>query len=219
LISLSINLLGIYYIIKLSDSAFTYGNLILLYCNFNRDGNANGEIDDESTKEIVDDSLPGFIMGRIELCIQTFNIIMKSKPDKFNTSVILISKNEYTRVITDHLIAGGISKQYIENDNNSKTIEAVIHNVLFKVTNLTNPPTIYFIGSVWQKEVFDSIVASKLQKFKVHFQGALDHRPYDVIQKDKLTEEPKKGSNYYKHKLTNKAIDTLLNYIFSNKRK
>jgi hypothetical protein len=219
LISLSINLLGIYHIIKLSDNAFTYGNMILLYCNFNKDGHHDGERDDESTNGNVDDSLPGFIMGRIDLCIQTFNIIMKSKPDKFNTTVILISKNEYVRPITDHLIASGISEQYLENDNNSKTIEAVIHNVLFKVTNLTNPPTIYFIGSVWQKEVFDSIMASKLKKFKVHFQGALDHRPYDVIQKDKLTEEPKKGSNYYKHKLTNKAIDTLLNYIFSNKRK
>ena len=193
--------------------------MILLYCNFNKDGHHDGERDDESTNGNVDDSLPGFIMGRIDLCIQTFNIIMKSKPDKLNTTVILISKNEYARAITDHLIVGGISEQYLENDNNSKTIEAVIHNVLFKITNLTNPPTIYFIGSVWQKDVFDSIVDSKLKKLKVHFEGALDHRPYDVIQKDKLTEEPKKGSNYYKHKLTNKAIDTLLNYIFSNKRK
>ncbi len=212
-------MLSIYHIIKLSDNAFTYGNLILLYCNFNRDGLPNGQIDDESANKTVRDLLPDFIIGRIALCIQTFNIIMKSKPDKFNTSIILISKSEHTRVITDQLIDGGISEQYIENDNNSKTIDAVINNVLSKITSLTNPPTIYFIGSVWQKEVFDSIVVSKLKKFKVHFEGALDHRPYDVIQKDKLTEEPKKGSNYYKHKLTNKAIDTLLNYIFSNKRK
>jgi hypothetical protein len=209
----------IYYIIKLSDNAFTYGNLILLYCNFNKAGLTDSEIGYEAANNTVHESLPDFIIGRIALCIQTFNIIMKSKPDKFNTSIILISKNEYTQVITDRLIAGGISKQYIENDNNSRTIESVINNVLFKISNLTNPPTIYFIGSVWQKEVFDSIVVSKLKKFKVHFEGALDHRPYDVIQKDKLTEEPKKGSNYYKHKLTNKAIDTLLNYIFSNKRK
>jgi hypothetical protein len=193
--------------------------MILLYCNFNRDGLPNNEIDDESTNNTVHESLPDFVIGRIALCIETFNIIMKSKPDKFNTSLILISKSEYTRDITDRLIAGGISENYIENDNNSKSIESVINNVLFKMNSLTNPPTIYFIGSVWQKEVFDSIVVSKLKKFKVNFEGALDHRPYEVIQKDKLTEEPKKGSNYYKHKLTNKAIDTLLNYIFSNKRK
>jgi hypothetical protein len=212
-------LLSMYHIIKLSDNAFTYGNMILLYCNFNRDGLPNNEIDDESTNNTVHESLPDFVIGRIALCIETFNIIMKSKPDKFNTSLILISKSEYTRDITDRLIAGGISENYIENDNNSKSIESVINNVLFKMNSLTNPPTIYFIGSVWQKGVFDSIVVSKLKKFKVHFEGALDHRSYDVIQKDKLTEEPKKGSIYYKHKLTNKAIDTLLNYIFSNKRK
>ncbi|MDF0679781.1 MAG: hypothetical protein P0116_02320 [Candidatus Nitrosocosmicus sp.] len=40
----------------------------------------------------VHKSLPDFVSGRIALCIQTFDIIMKSKPDKFNTSVILISK-------------------------------------------------------------------------------------------------------------------------------
>ena len=203
----------------MSDNAFTYGNMILLYCNFNGDGHPNNEIDDESTNNTVHESLPDFVIGRIALCIETFNIIMKSKPDKFNTSLILISKSEYTRDITDRLIAGGISENYIENDNNSKSIESVINNVLFKMNSLTNPPTIYFIGSVWQKGVFDSIVVSKLKKFKVHFEGALDHRSHDVIQKDKLTEEPKKGSIYYKHKLTNKAIDTLLNYIFSNKRK
>ncbi len=212
-------MLSIYHIIKLSDNAFTYGNMILLYCNFNRDGLPNNEIDDESPNNTDHGSLPDFVIGRIALCIETFNIIMKSKPDKFNTSVVLISKSEYTRDITDRLVAGGISENYIENDNNSKSIESVINNVLFKMNSLTNPPTIYFIGSVWQKGVFDSIAVSKLKKFKVHFEGALDHRSYDVIQKDKLTEEPKKGSNYYKHKLTNKAIDTLLNYIFSNKRK
>ena len=59
----------------------------------------------------IHESLPDFVIGRIALCIETFNIIMKSKPDKFNTSVILISKNEYTRDITDRLIAGGISEQ------------------------------------------------------------------------------------------------------------
>jgi hypothetical protein len=213
-------LLNLYNNIELSENAFTYGNLILLYCNFNNNDLTNGEVGDESAaNNTIHESLPDFVIGRIALCIETFNIIMKSKPDKFHTSVILISKNEYTKVITHRLIAGGISEQYIENDNNSKTIEAVINNVLFRITNLTNPPTIYFIGSVWQKEVFDSIVVSKLNKFKVHFEGALDHRPYEVIQKDKLIEVPKKGSNYYKHKLTNKAIDTLLNYIFSNKRK
>ena len=96
----------------------------------------------------------------------------------------------------------------------SKTIESVFNRVLMRITKLANPPCIYFIGSIWQKDVYNSIVASKLKEYKVFFEGALDDRPYEVVQKDKPVEEPKKGSIYYKNKITNKAIDVLLNYIF-----
>ena len=206
---------------KLSDTAFTYGNLILLYCKFNIDRlpEKDGDHIDQEHK-VSYDSLPDFVKARIALCIQTFNIIMKSKPDKFNTTVILIVENHFSQIIKDRLISQGVSAQYIEQDNNSNSIESVLNSVLNRITSLSNPPTIYFVGSVWQKEVFDSIAVSKFRgKSKVIFEGALDHRPYEFIQRDKLIEEPKKGTAHYKHKLTNKAIDTLLNYIFSNKRK
>ncbi|MDQ4072747.1 MAG: hypothetical protein M3162_00445 [Thermoproteota archaeon] len=162
--------------------------------------------------------LPDHIIGRINLCIETFNIIMKSKPDKFHTTIIIVSRNEYLRKIKEMLTKGGISEQYLENDLNSKTIDDSFNNVLHRIEKLTNPPCIYFIGSVWQKGIFDSIVSSKLKNYTVLFEGALDHRHYDVVEKEKLVEEPKKGSEYYKRKLTNKAIDALLNYIFSNKQ-
>lgn len=205
----------------MSDKAFTYGNLILLYCKFNTENLTEIESEGvQSNHEISYNSLPDFVKARIALCIQTFNIIMKSKPDKFNTTVILVAENIFQKIIKDHLIIEGISGQYIEVDTTSKTIESALNNVLNRISSLDNPPTIYFVGSVWQKEVFDSIIVSKFrERFKVLFEGALDHRPYNLIQKDKLDEEPKKGSSYYKHKLTNKAIDSLLNYIFSNKRK
>lgn len=207
---------------ELSGNAFTYGNLILLYCKFDMDNlyrsDDNGVVD--SDRKISYDSLPDFVKARVTLCVDTFNLIMKSKPDKFYTTVILITDPIFNNIIRDHLIIEGISGQYIEQDNTSKTIESVINNVVNRVRSLTNPPAIYFVGSVWQKEVFDSIVNSKLKnKFKIFFEGALDHRSYELIEKDKFIEEPKKSSTYYKHKLTNKAIDTLLNYIFSNKRK
>jgi hypothetical protein len=178
------------------------------------------EEDRDSNRNVSYDSLPDFVKARITLCVQTFNIIMKSKPDKFNTTIILIADNIFNQIIKDRLIIEGVSAHYIELDNTSKTIESVLNNVVNRVRSLNNPPTIYFVGSVWQKEVFDSIAESTFKnRFKILFEGALDHRSYDLIQKDKLIEEPKKGSAHYKHKLTNKAIDTLLNYIFSNKRK
>lgn len=206
----------------MSDTAFTYGNILLLYCVFDGDkkpaaisspspskgnnGNKNPNHD------VV--NIPDYIIGRINLCIDTFNVIMSSKPDKHHTSVVIISKNDHTKEIKEKLIAGGVSDQYLEYDSSSKNIESAFNRVRNQITKLTNPPCIYFIGSVWQKDIFDSIVVSKFKGYRVLFEGALDNRHFETVQKEKRLEEPKKGSEYYKRKLTNKSIDALLNYIF-----
>lgn len=204
----------------MSDNAFTYGNLILLYSKFNPKNLVPKSTSSSSDGKAAYDDLPDFVKARVSLCINTFDIIMKSKPDKFHTKVILICDNMLNSVITEHLNEKGVSSEYIELDNVSKSIESVLNNAIGRISTMNNPPAIYFVGSVWQKEVFDSIVISKFKhKFKMMFEGSLDHRPYDLIQRDKMTEEPKKGSEFYKQKVKNKAIDSLLNYIFSNKRK
>jgi len=212
-----------YLLYKLSNAAsFTYGNILLLYCIFNKDDITQplSDTDDRNNGLNRDGYLPNYIIGRINLCVETFGIIMNSKPDKFHTSVLIISKDNHVGVIKEKLIAGGISEQYLEYDAKSKSIESAFNNVITRITKTVNPPCIYFIGSVWQKDIFDSIVDSKLKQYKVIFEGALDDRPYDIVQKEKAVEEPKKGYVYYKRKMTNKAIDALLNYIFpKNKNK
>ena len=65
-------------------------------------------------------NIPGYIIGRINLCIETFNVIMNSKPDKFHTSIVIISKDDYFKEIKEKLIAGGVSEQYMEYDSASK---------------------------------------------------------------------------------------------------
>lgn len=207
----------------MSDTAFTYGNILLLYCIFDGDrkptslsstsspskGNNGNKYPNHDAKNI-----PDYITGRINLCIETFNVIMSSKPDKHHTSVVVISKNDHAKEIKEKLVAGGVSEQYLEYDSSSKNIESVFNRVLNQITKLTNPPCIYFIGSVWQKDIFDSIVVSKFKGYRVLFEGALDNRPFEIVQKEKRLEAPKKGSEYYKMKLTNKSIDALLNHIF-----
>lgn len=203
-------------------ASFTYGNVLLLYCIFNKDNPTRPlpNADDQNEDEGRDGYLPNYIIGRINLCIETFGIIMNSKPDKLHTTVLIISKDNHVGEIKEKLIAGGIPEQYLEYDANSKSIESAFNNVITRITKLVNPPCIYFIGSVWQRSIFDSIVDSKLKQHKVVFEGALDDRPYDIVQKEKALEEPKKGYVYYKRKMTNKAIDALLNYIFpKNKNK
>jgi hypothetical protein len=222
LVSYKFVILCIYYN-KLSNAAsFTYGNILLLYCVFNKDKSTPPlpDADDQNKDLNRDGYLPNYIIGRIKLCIETFGIIMNSKPDKFHTSILIISKDSHVKEIKEKLIAGGILEQCLEYDTSSKNIESAFNNVIARITKLVNPPCIYFIGSVWQKEIFDSIVDSKLKQHKVIFEGALDDRPYDVVQKEKAVEAPKKGTVYYKRKMTNKAIDALLNYIFpKNKNK
>jgi hypothetical protein len=207
----------------LSDTAFTYGNILLLYCIFDGDKKATSPSSPSSPSKGNNGNrnpdhdvihIPDYITGRINLCIETFNVIMSSKPDKHHTSVVVISKNDYAKEIKEKLLAGGVSEKYLEYDSSSKNIESVFNRVLNQITKLTNPPCIYFIGSVWQKDIFDSIIVSKFKGYRVLFEGALDNRPFDVVQKEKRLEEPKKGSEYYKRKLTNKSIDALLNYIF-----
>lgn len=209
------------------DVTFTYGNILILYCIFKKENSYSSaksilSSNNKNNERLTDDSfnIPDYIVGRINLCIETFNIIMSSKPDKLQTTIVIVSDNNYAKQIKEQLISCGVSEQYIEHDSTSKSVESVFNNILTRIKKLANPPCIYFIGSVWQKDVFNSVVASKLKDYKVFFEGALDNRPYEIVQQDKLIEEPKKGSAYYKGKITNKAIDILLNYIFpKNKNK
>ena len=206
---------------------FTYGNVLILYCMFNKENSYPStksmlSSDNKNDERLTNDysNIPDYIIGRINLCVETFNIIMNSKPDKLQTSIVIVSDNNYAKPIKEKLISGGVSERYIEYDFASKSVESVFNSILTKIKKLANPPCIYFIGSVWQKDLFNSIVGSKLEDYVVFFEGALDNRPYEIVQQDKLIEEPKKGTAYYKGKMTNKAIDILLNYIFpKNKNK
>jgi hypothetical protein len=81
-----------------------------------------------------------------------------------------------------------------------------------------NPPYIYFIGSVWLKDIYDSTVESKLKGYKVQFEGALDHRPVQEVEKEKALDVPRKSLEHHKKKSKDKAIDILLNYIFPEER-
>jgi GrpB-like predicted nucleotidyltransferase (UPF0157 family) len=175
-----------------------------------------------NSERITNDAfdIPDYILGRINLCVETFNIIMSSKPDKLETSVVIVCDDDYAKQIKERLLSSGVSEQYIEYDSTSKSVESTFNNLLSRIKKLTNPPCIYFISSVWHKDLFNSVVTSKLKDYKVFFEGALDNRPYELVQRDKLSEKPKKGTAYYKGKMTNKAVDILLNYIFpKNKNK
>lgn len=189
----------------MSEDRFTEGNLLVLYAVY-YNNTTNHEI-------------PEFIMSRVRLCVQTYKIIVASKPDKKNTTIIVCSKQEDYEKIKSFLVSEGIDPNIITLDSQSKSVGDCFSNILKIIKAKINPPYIYFIASVWLKDVYDSTVISKMKGFKVQFEGALDHRPVDEVERDKLKDSPKKGMEYYKKKTKDIAVDMLLNYIFPKDKK
>ena len=166
----------------------------------------------------MDGGLPDYINEMVNLCINTFRIIMQSKPDNYKTMIIVVANTISAENIKDKLIKAGIDRKIIAVDCISENVAQTFDHILNIIKTKINPPHIYFIGSVWLRDVYDSVVASKLKGYRVQFEGALDHRPVDEVEKEKVLDIPKKSIGHYKRKAKDKAIDMLLNYIFPEEK-
>ena len=180
------------------EDRFTDGNLIALYAIHHDNQN----------------HLPEHIMERIKVFLQTFDIVIKSKPDGNRTMILVVSTPEHSSSIKNELIKNGIDEKILYMDSESKTVSQTINLIHDLIKTRVNPPFIYFVGPVWLKEVHDSVVLSKLKGYKIKFEGALDHRSVEEVEKEKIMDSHKKGKEYYKNALKNKALDMLLNYVF-----
>jgi hypothetical protein len=120
-------------------------------------------------------------------------------------------------VVKEALLKGGVDEKIIVIDSGPKTIAQTFDRVLDILKTRVNPPHVYFVGSVWLRDIYDSVVISKLKGYRIQFDGALDHRPVHEVEKERGFETPRKNSEYYKKKAKSKALDMLLNYIFPEK--
>jgi hypothetical protein len=188
----------------MSEHRFTEGNLIILYA-IHRGGSMNGIV-------------PDYIRERIRLGLDTLGIVMSSKPDRYNTKIILVTGEENAGAIKELLQKGGVDEKMIVLDSRSKNVAQTLDQILNMIKPRPNPPHIYFVGSVWLRDIYESIVTSKFRGYKVQFEGALDHRPVKDVEQDRALEPPKRNSEYYKRKTKDKVIDILLNYIFREKK-
>jgi len=191
---------------KLPQARFSEGNLIVLYVNF--------KADDKKT-----DGIPEYLNERLKTCTNVYLRILKSKPDRLKTEILLVSSdaslgNEIKQMLcTSNYIEG--SKITIVSDKS--TLADALEFVLKSIKERANPPTVYVIASHWYREIYDAIEI-KFNRYQTHFEGALDHRPMDEIVEEKQRETPKKGIEFYKEKAKNKALDLLLNNIFPDKK-
>ncbi|HEX7031908.1 MAG TPA: hypothetical protein VF172_02800 [Nitrososphaera sp.] len=186
----------------MSEYRFTDGNLIILYAVH------RGKASDGS------DGLPDYIKERVKLGLETYDRVMKSRPDSHKTMVIIVGEQGPAEKVKQALIQGGVNPDIIAIDTDSQNMAQTISRVADMIRSKPNPPFIYFIGSVWLQDIFNSTVISKLKGYRTQFYGALDHRPVDEVEKEKALDAPKKGMEYYKQQAKNKAVDVLLNIIF-----
>jgi hypothetical protein len=188
----------------MSEQRYTQGNLIILYAIYRR-GSADVQ------------SLPDHILERVKVCLGTLRIITSSKPDSHKTTLVIVADPVSGTIVKDALLKGGVNEKVILTESRPKNISQTFGLILNMVNAQANPPHIYFVGSVWQKNIFDSIVLSRFKGYKVQFEGALDHRPVYEVDQDRAQEAPKRKLEYYKRKAKDKGIDLLLSYVFHEK--
>jgi hypothetical protein len=191
----------------LSEYRFTDGNLIILYSIHRGKSTDGGK------------GIPDYINERIKACLNIYRIIMHSKPDRHKTMILIVAHRKYVEDVKDELVRAGVDEKIIAIDSVSKNVAQCFDKVVNIIKKRANPPYLYFIGSVWLKDIYDYVVVSKLKGYRVQFEGALDHRPINEVEKEKALDVPKKGIEYYKRKAKDKTIDMVLNYIFPDNNK
>lgn len=184
-----------------SEYRFTDGNLIVLYAIHKGKSSADGK-------------LPDYVKERIKLGLETYGMIMRSRPDKHKTMVMIVGDPEQAEQVKLELLKGGMRDNIIAIDMDSKNMVQTISRIAIMIKSRPNPPFVYFIGSVWLEDIFKSTVVSKLKGYKVQFYGALDHRSVDEVEREKALDAPKNSMENYKLQAKNRAVDMLLDFIF-----
>jgi hypothetical protein len=189
----------------MSENRFVSGNVIVLYCNF---------IKLESNKQ-----LPQHIMERIAVCTKIYERIIKSKPDKSDTIINVAAGNDEGSIIKNQLLKNGVEESKIVIVNSYNNIGHLFSVLMNEIKKRPNPPTIYFVSSYQQKDIFDKVTEG-YKGYRVQFEGAFDKRPNESIEEDAKKEKLSKRITNIKEKGKNKMVDMLLNYIFpENKRR
>lgn len=186
----------------MSEYRFTHGNLVILYAIHRQ------------TYLVGQNRIPDHVNERIKSCLNIQKIIEQSKPDGRKTVIWVVSSQHDGDYLLKRLGDAGIDEKTIAMDYLSKNVSECFDRVMTSVSDRTNPPYLYFVGSVWHKEIYDSVVLSKLKGYRIQFEGALDHRPVKEVEEEKSLDAPRKGLEYYKRKTMDKAIDLVLNRMF-----
>ncbi|HUG96009.1 MAG TPA: hypothetical protein VMJ94_00575, partial [Nitrososphaera sp.] len=147
----------------MSEYRFTDGNLIVLYA-VHKGKSADG-------------GLPDYVLERVKIGLETHGMVMRSRPDKHKTMVMIVGESGPAEKVKEALVQSGVKQDIIAIDTDSGNMAQTIDRVAEMIKSKPNPPFVYFIGSVWLHDIFNSTVLSKMKGYRIQFYGALDHRP------------------------------------------
>ncbi|CAN5479693.1 hypothetical protein BH18THE1_BH18THE1_04850 [soil metagenome] len=188
----------------MSENRFVSGNIIIIYCNF--------------VKLESNEQLPEYVVDRISVCNKIFERVMKSKPDKSDTSIRVVADTKVGNLVKNILVSKGIEESKLVIDSSCDSVAHLFSKVMDDVKKRSNPPVIYFISSYQQKDIFD-VATANYKGYKIQFEGAFDKRPSESIQEDAKREKTDKRFTNIKEKGKNRMVDMLLNYIFPESKK
>lgn len=188
----------------MSENRFVSGNIIIIYCNF--------------VKLESNEQLPDHVVDRISVCTKLFERVMKSKPDKSDTFIMVVADNKIGNLVKNSLVSKGIEESKMVIDSSCGSVAHLFSRVMAEVKKKPNPPVIYFISSYQQRDIFD-VATANYKGYKIQFEGAFDKRPSESIQEDAKREKTDKRFTNIKEKGKNRMVDMLLNYIFPESKK
>src|SRR5919112_6196999 len=100
----------------MSEYRFTDGNLLIVYAIHKGKSAANSD-------------LPDYIKERIKVGLETYAMIMRSRPDKHKTMVIVVGGPGPAEKVKEELVKGGIRDDIIAIDTDSGNMAQTISRI------------------------------------------------------------------------------------------
>src|SRR5438105_4752063 len=116
----------------MSDYRFTDGNLIVLYV--------------VHKGKSADSGLPDYVIERIKVGVETYGMILRSRPDKHKTMVMIVGEPEQAEKVKAALVHAGVKHDIIAIDSDSQNMAQTMDKIAGMIKSKPNPPFVYFVG-------------------------------------------------------------------------
>ncbi|MEM3129244.1 MAG: hypothetical protein QW769_09635 [Nitrososphaerales archaeon] len=129
---------------------------------------------------------PEHVINRIKKAHEVYDRINVSHADSEYTRLIFFGQRSI-----EHLKEYGKSIGLPDNKidlSDCKDIASMVQKIWNSVKHSETPPRVYLVASNWQWIFLDMLINIKNDRFRFYFEGAVDERHPDEIEKDKRME-------------------------------